>query len=67
MQVSMTRTGPPIEAALELARSGECRSVSEIIRRLPPHYREDVERHLAKPNARRDLIILCSHAWLDAH
>jgi hypothetical protein len=59
----MTR-GAAIERAFELARSGQCRSVSEIIRRLPREDREVVEIHLAKPNARRELILVCSEAWL---
>ena len=53
-----------IERAFELARSGQYRSVSEIIRRLPPDVRESVEAQLAKPNARRELILVCSEAWL---
>jgi hypothetical protein len=55
-----------IERAFDLAKSGQCRSVSEIIRRLPPEDREAVEAHLAQPNARRELILLCSEAWLAA-
>jgi hypothetical protein len=61
----MTR-GAAIERAFELARSGQCRSVSEIIRRLSPKDRETVEVHLTKPNARRELILVCSEAWLAA-
>jgi hypothetical protein len=61
----MTRQ-PAIERAFELARSGQCRSVSEIIRRLPPEDREIVEAHLTEPNARRELILVCSDAWLAA-
>jgi Arc/MetJ-type ribon-helix-helix transcriptional regulator len=53
-----------IERAFELARSGQYRSVSEVIRRLLPEDRESVEAHLAKPNARRELILVCSEAWL---
>ena len=56
--------GPAVERAYELARSGQCRSVLEIIRHLPPADREQVEAHLAKPGARRDLILVCSEAWL---
>jgi hypothetical protein len=56
-----------IDRAFELAKSGQCRSVSEIIRRLPPQDREAVEGHLTEPNARRELILLCSAAWLAAH
>lgn len=58
--------GSAIDRAFELARSGQCRSVSEIIRRLPPEDRVAVEAHLAEPNARRELILLCSDAWLAA-
>jgi hypothetical protein len=57
----------PIERAFALARSGQCRSVSEIIRRLPPEDREAVEAHLSVPAARRELILICSDAWLAAH
>jgi hypothetical protein len=56
-----------IERAFDLAKSGQCRSVSEIVRRLPVEDRQAVEAHLAEPNARRQLILLCSEAWLAAH
>ena len=59
--------GSAVDRAFELAKSGQCRSVSEIIRRLPPHERDAVESHLTEPNARRELILLCSDAWLAAH
>ncbi len=59
----MTR-GAAVERAFELARSGQCRSVSEIIRHLPVEDREAVEAHLTQPNARRELILVCSEAWL---
>jgi hypothetical protein len=62
----MTR-GSAIERAFDLAKSGQCRSVSEIIRRLPIEDRQAVEAYLAEPNARRQLILLCSEAWLAAH
>jgi hypothetical protein len=55
-----------IERAFELARSGLYRSVSEIIRRLSPDDRAIVEAHLAQPAARRELILVCSDAWLSA-
>jgi hypothetical protein len=61
----MTRAAA-IERAFDLAKSGQCRSVSEIIRRLPAEDREAVEAHLAEHNARRELILLCSEAWLAA-
>ena len=56
--------GPAIERAFDLARTGQYRSVSEIIRRLPREDRETVEAYLAQPNARRELILICSEAWL---
>ena len=59
--------GSAIERALDLARSGQCRSVSEIIRRLPPEDRGIIEAYLNEPSARRELILLCSDAWLAAH
>jgi hypothetical protein len=62
----MMTSGSAIERVFDLAKSGQCRSVSEIIRRLPIEDREAVEAHLAQPNARRQLILLCSEAWLTA-
>jgi hypothetical protein len=59
--------GSAIGRALDLAKSGQCRSVSEIIRRLPAEDRQAVEAHLTEHNARRELILLCSEAWLAAH
>lgn len=56
-----------IDRAFELARSGHYRSVSEIIRRLPVDERTAVEAHLAQPAARRELILICSDAWLSAN
>ena len=53
-----------IERAFELARSGQYRSVSEILRRLPAEDRQIVETHLLQPNSRRELILVCSEAWL---
>ena len=55
-----------IDRAFELARSGKYRSVSEVIRHLAAHDREAVEAHLAQPAARRELILICSEAWLAA-
>jgi hypothetical protein len=63
----MMRKESAIERAFKLAKSGQCRSVSEILRHLPPHDREAVEGHLTEPAARRELILLCSNAWLTAH
>jgi hypothetical protein len=59
----MTRASA-IERAFELAKSGQCRSVSEIIRRLPAGDRAAVEAYLTQHDARRQLILLCSEAWL---
>lgn len=59
----MTR-GSAIERAFDLAKSGQCRSVSEIIRRLPKEDRQAVEEYLTQVQARRELILLCSEAWL---
>jgi hypothetical protein len=59
-------SGAAIERAFELARSGQCRSVSEVIRHLPPEDRAAVEAHLDQPNARRELIQMCAEAWLAA-
>jgi hypothetical protein len=53
-----------IDRAFELARSGQYRSVAEILRHLPREDRPAVEAHLAQPDARRQLILLCSDAWL---
>ena len=55
-----------VERAFELARAGQCRSVAEIIRRLPEGDRPAVEAHLRTPSARRALILICSDAWLAA-
>ena len=56
-----------MERAFELARSGRCRSVSEIIRHLSPEDRPVVEAQLTTPTARRELILVCSDAWLTAN
>jgi hypothetical protein len=56
-----------IDRAFDLAKSGHYRSVSEIIRRLPVDDRPVIEAHLAQPAARRELILICSDAWLSAN
>ena len=56
--------GSAIDRAFDLARSGQYRSVSEVIRHLPAADRPAVEAHLQQPNARRELILVCSEAWL---
>ena len=55
-----------VERAYILARSGECRSVSQILRRLSDDDRPAVEAHLAAHEHRRELILICSEAWLAA-
>jgi hypothetical protein len=61
----MTRSAA-VERAFGLARSGQCRSVAEIIRRLPEGDRPAVEEHLRAPSTRREMILVCSDAWLAA-
>lgn len=61
----MTRSAA-VERAYELAKSGHCRSVAEVIRHLPAEDRAEVEAYLATPQARRELILVCSDAWLAA-
>jgi len=60
------KSNSAIDRAFDLAKSGHYRSVSEVIRRLPPEDRPAVEAHLAQPAARRELILICSNAWLAA-
>ena len=57
-------SGSAIDRAYDLAKTGQYRSVSEIIRHLPAADRPAVEAHLKEPDARRHLILLCSDAWL---
>jgi Arc/MetJ-type ribon-helix-helix transcriptional regulator len=59
-------TKSAIDRAFDLAKSGLYRSVSEVIRHLPAEDRATVEAHLAQPAARRELILICSNAWLAA-
>jgi hypothetical protein len=59
----MTETSP-IERAFTLARSGHYRSVSEVIRHLSAEDRAAVQEHLSDHAARRELILMCSEAWL---
>jgi len=60
------KSNSAIDRAFDLAKSGHYRSVSEVIRRLPPEDRPVVEAHLAQPAARREMILICSNAWLSA-
>jgi hypothetical protein len=54
-----------VDRAIALAKSGQYRSVAEIFRHLAPADRPALEAHLAQPDARRQLILLCSAAWLE--
>jgi hypothetical protein len=56
------RTLSTIERAFELARSGSCRSVAEIVMRLKQERHDSVEAHLAGQSIRRDLRRLCAEA-----
>jgi len=58
------KTESAIERAFTLARSGHCRSISEIIRHLPAEDREAVEAYLSEHATRREMILICSDAWL---
>jgi hypothetical protein len=60
------RKSAAIERAFTLARSGHCRSISEIVRHLQPEDREEVETYLGNHEARREMILICSDAWLAA-
>lgn len=55
-----------IDHAFALARSGKHRSVAAVLRELDEADRAAVEAHLATPNARRELIMVCADAWLAA-
>jgi len=59
-----SRPTSPIERAFALARSGQYSSVSEVIRHLPAEDRAIVQAHLTDHAARRELILMCSDAWL---
>jgi hypothetical protein len=49
-----------VERAFELARSGACHSVDEIVAQLHREQLEAVEAHLAGPQIRRDLRQICA-------
>jgi hypothetical protein len=53
-----------IDRAFALAQSGQYRSVAEIFRHLAPEDRPLLQEHLDQPDARRQLILMCSEAWL---
>ena len=62
--IAASRMASAIDRAFELAKSGQYRSVAEIFRHLPPEDRPILEAHLVQPDARRQLILVCSDAWL---
>lgn len=51
-----------VERAYQLARSGSCRSVDDIRRRLTAERYESVQAHLSGASIKRDLIALCKAA-----
>lgn len=51
-----------VERAYQLARSGSCRSVEDIRRRLTAERYESVQAHLSGASIKRDLIALCKAA-----
>jgi hypothetical protein len=54
-----------VERAYQLARSGTCRSVEDIRRRLTAERYESVQAHLSGSSIKRDLIALCKAAAAD--
>lgn len=62
----MTDTSPrqlsTIERAYQLARSGTCRSVEDIRRKLSAERYDSVQAHLSGASIKRDLIALCKAA-----
>jgi hypothetical protein len=48
-----------VERAFELARSGDCQGVADIVSALKRERHESVDAHLAGPSLRRDLRRLC--------
>ena len=51
-----------VERAYQLARSGTCRSVEDIRRKLSAERYESVQAHLSGASIKRDLIALCKAA-----
>ncbi|QDZ08733.1 hypothetical protein FPZ24_15700 [Sphingomonas panacisoli] len=51
-----------VERAYELARSGTCRSVDDIRRKLTAERYESVQAHLSGASIKRDLVALCKAA-----
>jgi hypothetical protein len=51
-----------VERAYELARSGSCRTIEDIRRRLTAERYDSVQAHLSGASIKRDLIALCKAA-----
>ena len=51
-----------VERAYQLARSGTCRNVEDIRRRLTSERYESVQAHLSGVSIKRDLLALCKAA-----
>ena len=51
-----------IERAFELARSGSCRSIDEIARRLKQEQLDNVDAHLGGSSIRKDLRQACAQS-----
>lgn len=51
-----------VERAYQLARSGTCRSVEDIRRRLSAERYDSVQAHLSGSSIKRDLLALCKAA-----
>jgi hypothetical protein len=61
------RPSPPrrlatIERAFELARSGSCRTVDEIVRRLKQEQMDKVDAHLGGASIRKELRQACAQS-----
>lgn len=61
---AMSKGSAAVDHAFALARTGKHRSVAAVLRELDDEERTAVEAHLATPNARRELIMVCADAWL---
>jgi len=57
-----TRRPSTIERAFELARSGSCRSIDEIARRLKQEQLDNVDAHLGGASIRKDLRQACAES-----
>jgi hypothetical protein len=51
-----------IERAFELARSGSCRTIEEIVRRLKQEHMDKVDAHLGGASIRKELRQACAQS-----